>query len=435
MCLMLTQNVSAQGEQAPVKPIPVDSLKADSVKGKNFDNNQMDVFDALNWLITRPRLHKIFKHPLKRKPADRNFYYVVIPYPSYTIATGVEGVVPINMSFYTNPKERTQLSFFNNNFQYTQFKQIIALSVSNVFLGHDKWELIGDYRFYNFPTYTFGLGSETSLLNEDRIAYNQVRFYQLGMRQLVSNLSVGLGYHYDYHFGISDFNAENGIMTDYARYVFTTHGIPVPNEANLSAAMQKYGFTKRSTTSGVSFDLLYDSRDNSNTPLTGIYFFAQFRANVAAFGSNSNYNSVTIDCRKYFRLPTKWYTELAFWGYLWLTTNGTPSYLDLPTTAGDMFNNTGRGYALGRFRGLNMVYFESEFRFSILRSGLLGGVVFANVESLSQWPSNNFAAFQPGVGLGLRLKLSKLVKTSSAIDYGFGTGGSSGFAFNLNEVY
>lgn len=403
ICILVAQIAYAQGAQKPNPDPPVDSLK----KEKNYDNNQMDVFDVLSWL---------FKHPkwLKRRKDDSpGPFIVVIPYPSYTIATGVEGVAPINISFYTNPKERTQLSFFNNNFQYTQFKQIIALSVSNVYFGHDKWELIGDYRFYNFPTYTYGLGSETSLLNEDGISYNQVRFYQLVMRQVVPNVSVGLGYHYDYHYGITDFNAQNGIVTDF----------------------QTYGFHTRSTSSGASINLLFDTRDNSNTPLTGIYFNAQFRANLTAFGSNSNYNSLTVECRKYFRLPTKWYTELALWGYMWLTTNGNPPYLDLPTTAGDMYNNTGRGYALGRFRGKNMLYFESEFRFSILRSGLLGGVVFANVQSLSEYPSNSFAAFQPGVGIGLRLKLNKKIKTSSAIDYGFGTGGSRGFAFNLNEVY
>ena len=82
-----------------------------------------------------------------------------------------------------------------------------------------------------------------------------------------------------------------------------------------------------------------------------------------------------------------------------------------------------------------MLYFETELRFSILRSGLLGGVVFTNIESLSEWPSNGFTTFQPGIGAGLRLKLNKKIKTSSAIDYGFGTGGSRGFAFNLNEVY
>jgi outer membrane protein assembly factor BamA len=255
------------------------------------------------------------------------------------------------------------------------------------------------------------------------------------MRQVVPNLSVGIGYHYDYHFGIQDFNAENRIVTDYARYVFTSHGVSVPDAGNVAAAIQQYSFTKRSTSSGASINLLYDSRDNTNTPLSGIYFAAQFRANLSALGSNSNYNSLTVDIRKYFRLPTKWYTELAFWGYMWLTTNGNAPYLDMPTTAGDMYNNTGRGYALGRFRGLNMLYFESEFRFSILRNGLLGGVVFANLESLSQWPTNSFGAVQPGVGLGLRIKINKKIKTSSAVDYGFGTGGSRGFAFNLNEVY
>src|ERR1700722_3876463 len=102
-CLVFAQNACAQGEQAPAKPPPVDSLRADSLKGKNYDTNQMDVFDALSWL---------FKHPkwLKRKKENSpGPFIVVIPYPSYTIATGVEGVAPINISFYTNPKERTQL--------------------------------------------------------------------------------------------------------------------------------------------------------------------------------------------------------------------------------------------------------------------------------------------------------------------------------------
>ncbi len=405
---MLSLTAFAQNVNATKMP-PTDSLTVDSLtSGKsNYDNNQMDVTDLLRLVFKKPNW---FKRKNENSPGP---FIVVIPYPSYTIATGVEGVAPINISFYTNRKERTQLSFFNNNFQYTQFKQIIALSISNVFLGHDKWELIGDYRFYNFPTYTYGLGSETTLLNEDRISYNQVRFYQLAMREVARNVSVGIGYHLDYHYDISDFNAQSGIVTDF----------------------QRYGFATKSLSSGASVNLLYDSRDNSNSPVKGFYISAQFRANLSALGSNTNYNSITIDCRKYIRFQTKWYTELALWGYAWITTNGTPPYLDLPATAADMFNNTGRGYGLGRFRGMNMLYFETELRFSILRSGLLGGVVFANVESLSDWPGNGFTTFQPGIGAGLRIKLNKKIKTSSAIDYGFGTGGSRGFAFNLNEVY
>lgn len=400
-------NLCAQGGRPLI--VAPDSLK----QAPNFDNNRMDIVDLVHLMFLKTKLFK-----KQKKKSLVGPFIVAIPYPSYTIVTGVEGVAPINISFYTNPKERTQLSFFYNNFQYTQFKQAIAFSESNIFLGHDKWELKGDYRFYNFPTYTYGLGSLTTLLDEDDISYSQVRVYQLIMRQVVPKVSVGLGYHLDYHYGISDFNALNGITTDFLRYSLANHSV---------------GTTSMS--SGASINLLYDSRDNPNNPFGGIYLSTQFRANLKGLGSNSNYNSLIVDCRKYFRLPTKWYTELAFWGYMWLTTNGNPPYLDLPGTAEDTYNNTGRGYGLGRFRGLNMLYFESEFRFSIMRNGLLGGVVFANLQSLSQWPGNNFTSVQPGVGIGLRLKINKKTNTNSAIDYGFGTGGSRGFAFNLNEVY
>jgi outer membrane protein assembly factor BamA len=238
------------------------------------------------------------------------------------------------------------------------------------------------------------------------------------MRQVTKNTSIGLGYQFDYHWHISDFNTENGVASDMQVY----------------DSVNRFSYLN-SSSSGLSLNFLYDSRNNANNPREGIYFNVQFRANLKALAGSTNYNSMIVDFRKYFRLPTQWYLELACWGYLWVTLNGTPPYLDLPSTGWDMFNNTGRGYALGRFRGTNMIYGEAELRFGILRSGLLGGAVFANLESLSQWPSNNFGAFQPGVGLGIRIKLNKRTNTNSAIDYGFGTGGSRGFATNLNEVF
>jgi outer membrane protein assembly factor BamA len=394
---LLGQKASAQQSFAKTKPVAHDTIT---------DDNRMDVRDVARLLFKKPNL-------FERKKKPDGPFIVAIPYPGYSIATGVAGVLPINISFYTNLKDKGQLSFFNNNFQYTQYKQAIAFSLSNIFFDHDKWELIGDWRFYNFPTYTFGLGSTTTLLDEDPINYSQLRVYETVMRNIFKNVDVGMGYHLDYHWGISDFNAENGVPSDF----------------------QLYGYSKSSLSSAFSADFLYDSRNNANNPKDGIYFNVQFRANAEAFGSNSNWNSLIIDFRKYFRIPSYWPMSMAFWAYGWITTNGKPPYLDLPSTGWDMFNNTGRGYALGRFRGLNMVYFETEFRFAIMRNGLLGGVVFANVESLSQYPSNSFSTLQPGIGLGLRLKLNKRTNTNSAIDYGFGTGGSRGFAFNLNEVF
>ncbi|MDB5284402.1 MAG: surface antigen [Bacteroidota bacterium] len=372
-------------------------------------NNKVDAVDVARYV-----LRKMFKKPdlFERKKENLNGPFVsTIPYPGYSIATGVAAVLPINVSFYTNQKDKGELSFFNSNFQYNQ---IIALSISNLFFGHDKWELIGDYRYYNFPTYTFGLGSlKTTLGDQDKINYSQLRIYQVLMRSMADHLAIGVGYHLDHHWHIDDFDAGHGISTDF----------------------QRYGLTKTSLSSGLSANLLYDGRDNPNNPFGGFYFYLQFRGNPKGLANSNNWNSLIIDCRKYVRLPTKWYTEFAFWAYLWYTINGTPPYLDLPATGWDMFNNSGRGYALGRFRGLNMIYLETEFRFGILRNGLLGGVVFANIESFSEWPENNFVGVQPGFGIGLRVKLNKRTNTNSAIDYGFGTGGSKGFAFNFNEVF
>jgi len=397
--LMVSQLLFAQSSTVDSTHAIIDTMPLSS---------QMDIIDVLK-KVFRPN-----KVP-KKEPGSGSFFWTAIPYPTYSIATGFAAAFPVNLSFYTNPKERGELSFFNNMFQYTQFNQTIAFSLSNLFFGHDKWELIGDWRFYNFPTYTYGLGTNTTAADQDRIDYSYVRVYELVMRRLAPNFDVGLGYHLDYRWDIEDEAfQQQGIITDF----------------------QAYGFSKRSTSTGFSANLLYDSRSNANTPRTGTYLSLQFRVNLQAMGSNSNWNQVIIDARKYVPLPTgKWRTLLAFWGYGWFVVNGNAPYLDLPSTGGDMFNNTGRGYALGRYRGTDMLYFETEFRFGIMRNGLLGGVVFANMESYTQWPATYFGDFQPGVGCGLRLKLNKRTDTNSAIDFGIGTHGSKGFAFNLNEVF
>ncbi len=110
-------------------------------------------------------------------------------------------------------------------------------------------------------------------------------------------------------------------------------------------------------------------------------------------------------------------------------------YLNLAATGGDMYNNSGRGYAVGRFRGRNELYLEGEYRFGITRNGLLGAVIFANGESFSELKSNAFETMAPAAGTGIRIKLNKHSNSNICIDYGVGTGGSRGFFVNLGEVF
>jgi hypothetical protein len=82
-----------------------------------------------------------------------------------------------------------------------------------------------------------------------------------------------------------------------------------------------------------------------------------------------------------------------------------------------------------------MVYSETEYRFKILRNGLLGGVVFINASSFSEPINNKFQQINLGKGIGLRIKINKKSNTNFVIDFSFGTQHSRGFSFNLNEVF
>ena len=61
--------------------------------------------------------------------------------------------------------------------------------------------------------------------------------------------------------------------------------------------------------------------------------------------------------------------------------------------------------------------------------------MFLNASTFTEYPDNRFERVNPGTGLGLRIKMNKKSNTNLCVDYGIGTGGSRGFAFNLNEVF
>ena len=107
----------------------------------------------------------------------------------------------------------------------------------------------------------------------------------------------------------------------------------------------------------------------------------------------------------------------------------------LPSNGWDDSYNSGRGYIQGRFRDKNMVYMESEYRFNISSNGLIGAVVFANLQNYSSSMFKGYQGWIPGGGMGLRIKVNKQSGINVCIDYGFGRDGSRGFAVNLGELF
>jgi outer membrane protein assembly factor BamA len=244
----------------------------------------------------------------------------------------------------------------------------------------------------------------------DSIDYSYFKFYQEVLHEIVPHLYGGIGYNLDYHWNIKDYNTS----TDFIDY--------------------DQGQT-RTVSSGLVANIKYDNRVNVNNPKSAFYGSVIYRYNSTLLGSDENWQYVQVEMRKYFKLNQRGTNVLAFWSWNEFTFGGKPPYLDLPSTGWDTYNNTGRGYIQGRFRGNSMVYLESEFRFDITRNGLFGGVLFANAESVSTETGDDFDIISPGYGFGIRIKLNRFSNTNLAVDYGFGTGGSRGFFFNIGEVF
>jgi hypothetical protein len=328
------------------------------------------------------------------------------------VQTSFTAVATINLSFYTDNQKNSNISTIYGSTNFSLLHQVVVPVVTNIWSKGNNFNFLGDYRFYIYPSTTYGLGGHSSGAEPDPISYSYIRFYQVAARELFRDFLAGLGYNLDYHYKIRDFGKADGTVSDF----------------------KKYGFNNTSISSGISANLIYDTRRNSNNPQGGWYGNLSFRPNLKFLGSDDNWQSLFVEARKYIRFPEASHNVLAFWNFNWFTFGPAP-YLDLPATAWETYANSARGYVQDRFKGRNMIYFETEYRFQISDNGFLGGVVFANAESVSNWPGNNFDMVYPAFGAGLRIKINKFSNTNACIDYGIGINGSRAFYLNLGEVF
>ena len=339
-------------------------------------------------------------------------FFSILPVVGYSLQSGLTGAIVTNTSFYTDASKSRFSNLLVNGY-YSQYHQYWFTANSTLFFEKYKLHLFGDTRYYNFPTQTFGLGTNNSLSDALNIKYDYLRISQIAFRELTPSIFAGAGYNLDYHWNITTDTITGKALSDFNRL--------------------QQGKT-HSLSTGISLNLLFDNRKNPVNPETGSYANVQYRPNLKILGSDSNWQSFLIDLRTYVRFPASSHNVLAFWNYYNFTLAGTPPYLDTPSVGWDAYSNTGRGYVPGRYTGKNFNYLESEYRFTLTHNGILGAVVFGNIESIYQTWKDALPVI-PGGGIGLRIKMNKYSNTNVAVDYGFGIGGSHGFFFNLGEVF
>lgn len=344
-------------------------------------------------------------------PIGRTFIWVV-PELGYSLQTGVLGQIQGNIAFR---RPGANVSTIIPEVAYTQHKQLFLATKLNTWTRDNRLNWVGDYRLYHFPQATFGLGTSTRPEDELRIDFTYLRLYQSLLLKISPKFYAGLGYNLDYHWNIRTLTKDDD------------------GEATIPGYRE--GVRGRSVSSGIAFNLLYDGRINSINPEPSFYAHLYFRPNIRWLGSDKTYQSLSLDVRKYLYFPAQSANILAFWTYNAFTLGEAAPYLDLPATAGDTYENSGRGYIQGRFRGRNFLYQEAEYRFPLTRNRLLGGVAFVNNQFASEPLTNQFAKAKPAAGLGLRLTTSKYTRLNLALDYAIGLNGSSGVFVNFGEFF
>lgn len=371
--------------------------KADTVK-------QQDLYKIIGALFGEKRTTET--DAVKTKPV-----FSVVPALGYTLQSKLALTLAGNVAFRTATDSK--ISTITINTAYTQTKQIIIPIQSSIWTKGNGYDFVGDIRFLKYPQSTYGLGSSSNIKDEDPMNYDFFRFSEIALKRILPDFYAGIGYIADVHWNVTHKGPLDGVPSDYV----------------------KYGTQSHSISSGITLNAVFDSRDNSINPYHGFYASLQYKDNGNFLGNLNNWQSMVIDVRKYFKFPASSDNVIALWSYDWLVLEGNPPYLDLPANTWDTYSGTGRGYIQGRFRGAQMVYLESEYRFKITTNGLLGGVVFVNAQSFSAAQGTGLQSIQPAFGPGLRLKLNKVSRTNIAVDYGIGREGSRGVFINVGEIF
>lgn len=393
-------------------------------------------FSVIDTTDVNDILRKVFKSGAKTETKKSGL--ALLPAIGYNPSMGFILGANITGSMYFGDPQVTRLSTFTATAFFSTKGIINAQLRHNLFTNGNDWILQGNFQASKMLVIDYGLGTSaeskskefTSVMgypinNPDQsypIKFGLFRLNEKVYRQINNTLFIGGGINIDYHVNINDekLQLDSGILTPH--YVYS-------KEKGINP--EKY------FANGLMFNIQYNSKEHGNRSFGGFYADLVIRANQKFLGSTLNSIQLLTEVRKYWSLSIRNPEHvIAFWHLGTFKLDGDVPYLDLPGTGSDLFNRSGRGYTIGRFKGPSYFYLETEYRFPISRNKLLSGVAFANLQTASDGQEIKlFNQLEPAAGAGLRILFNKKSRTNICIDYAFGRYGSNGLFFGLNEVF
>ncbi|MBL7857556.1 MAG: hypothetical protein JNM57_07695 [Cyclobacteriaceae bacterium] len=404
---------------------------AQDLPGADTSCVQRDLADVI-----RSALNK----PAKTKESTEGSL-LLIPVIGSNPATGF--VFGVGGQYAFKMPEATLYSMISGTAQVTTKNQYIFMLKNNIYSKRQRFFYSGDWRFQIFSQPTYGLGTnspeggvldyqynlggiETSSDSLTQpMKFNFARLHQSMGFKVREGIYLGFGYQYDGYGKIIDeklrLTPGDSLITSH--YAYNT----------------QYGFDLDSYySSAINLSLIIDTRDNMINAYKGYFASISWRGASRLTGNRTTDNIFQVEWRSFHGVSKKNPAHLvAFWLMGNFSAEGDFPYMNLPATAYDQRGRSARGYTQGRFRGNNLVYGESEYRFPISKcGGILSGVLFLNATTANN-PAQNLSLFEsvrPGYGFGLRILIDKKSRTTLAIDIGF-SDKTSGFYLAAAETF
>lgn len=287
---------------------------------------------------------------------------------------------------------------------YTQLKQFTLQIKPEIYLNDNSLFLAGNFMAERFPTKLWGIGPDTA--DEMEEVYTPQRFLmEVGLQQrLGRDLPLYLGLKY---------------RLESTKIVETEPGKLLDQDLVLGS--------RGGLLSGPGLAASYDNRDNIFYPNSGLYLQANLNWNDHFFGSDYDFLSFQFDLRNYHRVGDD--QVLAVQALAETNTGDVPFYR-LPRLGGDSLL---RGFYNGRFRDMNLVAFQAEYRFPVWKR--LGAVVFGAMGSLAnRFRDISFDNLKYAAGFGLRFKIIPKENANLRVDLAFGPG-TYGIYFKAGESF
>lgn len=347
---------------------------------------------------TLTRLQKMSEEKDQRVLVVPSIYYT--PETNWYFGLGMYGY------FKTDKADTTlRVSQIRGALGYTLNQQIVFWLPGEFYFKSNKYRLLTELGFYRWPYEFNGIGNsiDTFYTEPYSATFPRIRFSL--QQQVIPNLFVGPRYWIQ---SVNMNQIEKGGLL----------------ENNMITGYQG------GLTSGLGLTVLYDNRDYVLAPTSGFYAEASSLHNFNFIGSDFSFSTLVIDLRGYLKIKKDHMLAAQLYGKF---NSGNPPFNQMSLLGGAARL---RGYREGRYRDLNLVSSQIEYR-SAFYKDFMGIAVFAGAGMVSNQLSGfSTKHLRSASGAGFRFLMDPENRLTVRIDYAVGQGKENRqFYFTLSEAF